>query len=1110
MQIRATANALKVSSSARHTGKTFVSSLFSRSKASSTSATTSTQRKLIRTHVGTTRRQMLMSSATGMIVMKASSSQGNNVSASSVVATDESKKSLEQLKSLKAGDLLANGAFRVEKVEPVPDYQVVSVSLKHVKTGAHWLHIGADDSNNAFNVGFKTVPMDDTGVAHILEHTTLCGSNKYPIRDPFFNMLRRSLSTFMNAMTSADFTCYPFATMNRVDYDNLLSVYLDAVFFPKLEEQDFKQEGHRFEFAKTEDASSGLKYKGVVFNEMKGAMGSQNARFMRALGANLFPTSTFHYNSGGDPTAIPDLTYEQLKAFHALHYHPSNARFYTYGDFPLEETLINAETMALNQFEAIDVSKLDIADESRYTSPVVAEVSVPRDSVVNDPKKTAITSTAWLMLNNVKDDENAKLDNFALSIASDLLLSGPQSYFHEALLEPGYGSGLAPGSGYGNSRRETSFSVGVKGVGEEEIPIVEQKIQETLESVAKSGFPRNRVDSTLHQIELDAAAVKPNFGLMVGIGTMSTWVHDGDALRPLRTLSLARQLQEKLDSDPQYWQNLISKYFLNNQHKVIVRARSDEKYDAKLEEAENALLKELESKLSEDEKKKIVEDGVKLKAAQDGEQNAELLPTLKVAEAVDRSIKKWGSKEEKLRLNSNNIDLKLQVDEQPTNGVVYVGAMFDCSQLPDRLTPYLDYFADYVDQIGTSKVGYKDFAEKIKGVSGGVSIDVLGNNDTNMPLKWTENGEVAMNIGSHCLARNADAMGDILLDVCTDAKWFGDDERLKFLIKRRSAQLGASVAQNGMGYGKAVCASKMSAAGELENRTGGLPQVALAQRLAKAEQAGVEEVKAACSEIQSLLLTPENVKRCRVASQAQDVEAGKAQLAKWLSALPSTGSKPSSSDGSSLNAKLAAFTPQSASKTYVAIKGQTNYCTGAIETVGYEHPDAPALFLLSQAMSTEFLHREIREKGGAYGGGSSFVPSAGIFYFSSYRDPNTLETIETFQKACEWAAQPSSITKTMVEEAHLRAFKSIDSPIAPASRGQSLYAQRMTDAQRQNFRTRLLDCTAEDMTRVAQEYLLNKPMTVCIVGSEDKVPVDDKAYECVDAEGLPFQNAPTA
>jgi Zn-dependent M16 (insulinase) family peptidase len=1059
-----------------------------------------------------TRRQLLTSTATVAMVLKQSERDRVQSIASQQKEVREFEKgeSLKQLTRLKVGDVIANGAFEVTATETVDDYQIHAVSLRHLRTGAKWLHVGADDSNNAFNVGFKTVPMDDTGVAHILEHTTLCGSKKYPIRDPFFNMLRRSLSTFMNAMTSADFTCYPFATMNRTDYDNLLSVYLDAVFFPKLEEQDFRQEGHRFEFDKTEDASSGLKYKGVVFNEMKGAMGSQSARFSRALGANLFPTSTFHYNSGGDPTAIPDLTYEQLKAFHALHYHPSNARFYTYGDFPLEETLLNADTMALNQFSAIDVSKLDISDEKRYLEPVMAEVSVPRDSVVNDPAKTAITSTAWLMLNNVTDDKTAKLDNFALTIASDLLLSGPQSYFHEALLEPGYGSGLAPGSGYGNSRRETTFAVGVKGVGEDDIPVVEQKIQETLEKVAKSGFPRNRVDSTLHQIELDAAAVKPNFGLLVGIGTMSTWVHDGDALRPLRTLALARELQEKLDTDPQYWQNLLSKYFLTNKHKVTVRARSDEKYDAKLEEAENKLLKELESKLSEDDKTRIVDEGVKLKAAQDGDQNADLLPTLKVAEAVDRSIKMWGSRTETLKVQNNEI--ALQIDEQPTNGVVYVSAMFDCSNLPNRLMPYLDYFADYVDQIGTSKISYKDFAEKIKGVSGGISLDTISNNDTQSPLKWTKNGEVCMNIGSHCLERNADAMGDILSDVCTDAKWFGDDERLKFLIKKRSAQLGASVAQNGMAYGKAVCASKLSAIGELENLTGGLPQVQLAQRLAKSDMEGVKEVREACAEIQSLLLTPENVKRCRVASQSQDLESGKEQLAKWLSALPSTGTaqykKTTNNNELSLNQKLVNFVPESGSKTYVAIKGQTNYCTGAIECVGYEHPDAAPLYLLSQAMSTEFLHREIREKGGAYGGGSSFVPISGMFFFSSYRDPNTTQTIDTFSKSIEWASKPGNITHTMVEEAHLRAFKSIDSPIAPASRGQSLYAQRLTDSQRQEFRTRLLDCTSEDMTRCASAYLLNKPMTVCIVGSEDKVPT--AGYTCVDAEGLPLARAPSS
>ena len=202
------------------------------------------------------------------------------------------------------------------------------------------------------------------------------------------------------------------------------------------------------------------------------------------------------------------------------------------------------------------------------------------------------------------------------------------------------------------------------------------------------------------------------------------------------------------------------------------------------------------------------------------------------------------------------------------------------------------------------------------------------------------------------------------------------------------------------------------------------------------------------------------------------------------------------------------FVPESGSKTYVAIKGQTNYCTGAIECVGYEHPDAAPLYLLSQAMSTEFLHREIREKGGAYGGGSSFVPISGMFFFSSYRDPNTTQTIDTFSKSIEWASKPGNITHTMVEEAHLRAFKSIDSPIAPASRGQSLYAQRLTDSQRQEFRSRLLDCTSEDMTRCASAYLLNKPMTVCIVGSEDKVPT--AGYTCVDAEGLPLARAPSS
>ena len=236
--------------------------------------------------------------------------------------------------ALKPGAKLADGAFEVLTVNEVPEYNVACVELVHLKTGARWMHCGADDPNNVFNVAFRTTPTDDTGIAHILEHTALCGSDRYPIRDPFFNMLRRSLSTFMNAMTAADFTCYPFSTMNETDYYNLLGVYLDAAFFPKLSREDFLQEGHRLEFKDMEDKSSPLELKGVVFNEMKGAMGSQAARFNRALGATLFPTSTYHHNSGGDPVNIPTLTHDDLKRFHATHYHPSNARVCSSGRSP--------------------------------------------------------------------------------------------------------------------------------------------------------------------------------------------------------------------------------------------------------------------------------------------------------------------------------------------------------------------------------------------------------------------------------------------------------------------------------------------------------------------------------------------------------------------------------------------------------------------------------------------------------------------------------------------------------------------------------------------------------------------------------------------------------
>ena len=309
------------------------------------------------------------------------------------------------------------------------------------------------------------------------------------------------------------------------------------------------------------------------------------------------------------------------------------------------------------------MSKLIVEDEKRFTAPKRVEATVPADAVVADANKQSLISLAWLMVNQIEDP--VSLDNFALGVASDLLTSGPQSYLYEALLEPGLGSGFAPGTGYGGSRRETSFAVGLKDVADADMDKIEKTILDVLERISREGFPRERVEAVMHQLELDSAVVTTQFGLYTGFGAFSTWVHDGDSLRALRTPELAAKLNAALDADPQYWQKLIKKWFLDNTHRLTITARTDPDYDKKLDEAEKAKLKSIEKTLTEDQKKKIVADALVLKENQDKKEDVSVLPTLIVAEAVPKDIKRWGSKNMKIAGN-----IPLQYDEQPTNGVV--------------------------------------------------------------------------------------------------------------------------------------------------------------------------------------------------------------------------------------------------------------------------------------------------------------------------------------------------------------------------------------------------------------------------------------------------------
>jgi len=412
------------------------------------------------------------------------------------------------------------GRYTVERVVDLPGVQATYYQLRH-ELGARHIHIERDDDNQTFAVFFPTVPRDSTGVAHILEHTALMGSRNYPVADPFFAMIPRSLNTFMNAMTASDWTTYLYSTRNRKDYFNLLGIYLDAAFFPLLRYESFRRDGHRFENADPADKTSELKMQGVVYNEMKGAMASPSSVLWKTVQKALYPDLTYANNSGGEPSEIPNLTYQGLKDFHAAHYHPSNAFFYTYGNLPLHEYLdaIEAGVMAHFTPSELDVS---IPDQTPFTEPRTVTASYPS----SDVERGAQALIAWKLGHSFDPDENLRW-----SVLSEVLVGNPAAPLTRALIESGLGSALADGSGYQDSFREGAFSVGLKGLNAEQAPAVHALILETLGRIAQEGIGADLVDSALHQFEIAQKEVSNAgwpYSLKLMFRAVGPWLYGGD------------------------------------------------------------------------------------------------------------------------------------------------------------------------------------------------------------------------------------------------------------------------------------------------------------------------------------------------------------------------------------------------------------------------------------------------------------------------------------------------------------------------------------------------------------------------------------------------------
>ncbi len=944
--------------------------------------------------------------------------------------------------------------------------------LIHEKTGARYIHISRSDPENVFGVAFKTVPQDATGVAHILEHTALCGSGRFPVRDPFFSMLKRSLSTFMNAFTASDWTMYPFATQNRKDFKNLMDVYLDAAFFPNIDELSFKQEGHRVEFEASEQGqptddpeyTDDLVYKGVVFNEMKGAMSSPDQVMVRSLLNALYPDTTYRFNSGGDPADIPSLTHEQLVAFHRRHYHPSNAFFFTYGDMPLVEQLAFIDEHILQRFEKIDPGT-EVPSQPRWASPRQATYTYPL-AENEDAHSKYQACMAWLTA-----DIQDTFEVLALTLLEQILLGNPASPLRKTLIESGIGSALSDGTGLDTDNRDIFFACGLKDVKEDDAERIESLISECLNDLVENGIEPDLIESAIHQIEFHRREISNTpfpYGLKLLLGLSSTWFHGGDPERILRFDEDMAEIRRLVSKGP-FFEDKIKALFLNNPHRVRFVLAPDKEMSKRAAEQEANALNTLRDRLSNVDKDKINRDTKALAERQATIEDVSVLPTLARSDIPPDLAQVKPTKVDK--------DLSSASYIKSTSGIFYHIIAAGLSHLDSELVGYLPFFCHTLTKMGTRKRDYVAMARRIDRYTGGVGLSVQARtrfDDTGACLPL-------LHVGGKCLGRNQEAMLDIFGELLVDGD-FSDVKRLKLLLLEYRAGLESMVVQNGHQLAISLASRVYSPTTWLNEAFGGIHQLQTIKQLSeKIDDGDLEDLAGKLSRIQKAVFRAANMKTALIGEETAILSASN-RLEAWLSQfLPDKDEHGFDAPKVALPETL----PQEGWYTSTAV----SFVAKTFQTVRMGHTDAPTLAIIARMLRSLYLHREIREKGGAYGGFAAYNSENGTFAMASYRDPHIVATLEAFKGAADYI-RSGDYTDEDINEAVLQVCADIDKPDPPGAGARKAFFRSLvalTDEKRLAFKQALLKLSREDVRAAADKYFtgVSGKNAVVIISGED-------------------------
>lgn len=953
----------------------------------------------------------------------------------------------------------------------VEDVQSDGFILRHKKSGARIAILSNNDDNKVFYIGFRTPPEDETGVPHIIEHTTLCGSKKFPVKDPFIELAKGSLNTFLNAMTYPDKTVYPVASCNDQDFKNLMDVYLDAVFNPNITkyEEIFKQEGWHYELTGKDDE---LKINGVVYNEMKGAYSSPDEVLSSQIYRSLFPDNTYSKDSGGNPEYIPKLTYEAYLDFYHKYYHPSNSYIYLYGDMDVVERLewLDKEYLSLYDYKKVnsEINKQPAFDEIKN---VEAQYSITMDD--SQENKT------YLSYNRVVGDTLDEMLYQAFDVLDYALVSSPGAPVKQALIDAGIGDDVY--GSYDAGILQPVFSFVAKNANASQADEFENIIENTLKEVVKTGINKEALLAGINSSEFkfrEADFGQFPKGLLFGLNCLDSWLFDD--MKPfihLECLGTFAKLRKAVDTD--YFEKLIQEYLLDNTHGSSVTVKPKRGLGNEREEALAKELSDYKASLSDEEIKKLIEDTEHLKKYQEEPSSDEDLRKLPMLTRADmkKNAMPFSNIEDEL------LDVKVVRHDIESNGIDYISFLFDAGDFAQSELGYLGFFTNALGLVSTERYSYTDLANATNIYTGGISTGTASHPDIKDRNNFVFKFEVKLKVLEKNLDKALELMEQMLL-----SSDFTDTKRLGELVAQIKARLQANLSSSGHLVAAMRSMSSFS-------------RYALYQD----ELKGIAFYRSICRIEKELSESPKNVSD-KLAAIAKKLFARNRMLISFTGNNEAYGNaKPS------LKKVIAGFNKMSAignqaevhfntAKEAFIDASQIQYVakTGDFICEGYEYTGA--LRLLRIILSYDYLWINVRVKGGAYGCMNTFLRS-GESYFVSYRDPNLSDTLDVYDRIPEYIKSFSPDERDMTKYI-IGTFSALDTPMNPEAKGSrslSAYLEGITYEQIQKERNEILNAQPEDIRRLADlvEAVLKKD-SICVIGNENMIKESAGLFENVE------------